>query len=1001
MSAPRLHNPGRLSLRVLAPVVGAGLILTTIGLSPVAAQPLPGTTCAMFPRDSVFNTDISSVPVNNQSAAWMANMAQNSNLHPDFGTFAQQYGIPINIAPPPASGLTPTFAYDPESDHPAEGYPVSPSTNIEGGPSAPSGSDRHALVMDQNRCKLYELYNLQNFSGGQTPSAGSGAAWDLASDAMRPAGWTSADAAGLPMAPLLLRPDEILAGSVTHAIRFTTHCTNNYIWPASHQAGLCSTGFPPMGSRFRLKKTFAISTFGANTQVVLKAFQHYGLILADNGSDWYFQGTTDDWWGTTAGGAVVADLKTIPASQFEAVDESALQAATGSYRALQSGANALPQDRLHFGVASGPGDTWMAASGVPWRYRYTYLAGGVNTGSGWETWNSPSGAYATNYMNASSAAGYIPVFPYYELLQSSPSTGSTESDRDFSNLNNAATMAAYYANFKLLMQKAGAFGNTVIVHVEPDLWGYLEQRAAGGTASALGASVASSGFVEAAGLPNTAAGFAYELLKLRDSYAPNAVLAIHASAWGSGIDIAGDTSASVNAVTEADKTAAFLNSAGIASNPYGSTWDLVFNDVDDHDAGWWEQQGANNQYFTHWWDPSNVKFPNFNRYLSWVSELHARTARPQVVWQVPVGNQYFLTMNNTCGHYQDNIGPYFISHASVLSAAGLIAVLFGAGNSCQTNNTDLRGDGVTNNGGVPTTDLAGNCNACNTHASSYADDDGGYLRTFVGRYYASWTSLGGTLTSGPAATSWASNRLDVFARGSNNSLLHSFWTGSQWSPWEDLGGVLTSDPAAVAWGPNRIDVFGRGTDNQLWHKFWAGAWSSWEPLGGGLSSGPAVSSWGSGRLDVFVRGTDNQLWHKLWAGGWSSWEPLGGVLTADPAAVSWGSNRIDVFVRGTDNAVWHKWYSSGWTGWQSLGGSPAYGPAAASCSRGHLDVYATGTSGGLLQAGFNGAAWGPWSSSTGTWTSKPGAVCLAGTNTVFMFERGSDNALWQGTAAAS
>ena len=300
-----------------------------------AAEPLPGTTCSMFPADSVFNTDISSLPVNAQSATWMGNMTQNPNLHPDFGTFAQEYGIPVNVAPPPTTGVTPTFAYDAESDHPAEGYPIAPATNIEGGPSAPSGSDRHALVVDRNRCKLYEIYNLQNFTAGQTPSAGSGATWDLTSDAMRPAGWTSADAAGLPIAPLLLRPDEILAGSITHAIRFTAHCTSSsYIWPASHQAGSCSAAFPPMGARFRLKSTFNLSAFSANTQVVLRAFQHYGLILADNGSDWYFQGTTDDWWGTTAGQALVADLKTIPASQFEAVDESTMQAAAGSYRTV-------------------------------------------------------------------------------------------------------------------------------------------------------------------------------------------------------------------------------------------------------------------------------------------------------------------------------------------------------------------------------------------------------------------------------------------------------------------------------------------------------------------------------------------------------------------------------------------------------------------------------------------------------------------------------------------
>src|SRR5207248_3971081 len=121
----------------------------------------------------------------------------------------------------------------------------------------------------------------------------------------------------------------------------------------------------------------------------------------------------------------------------------------------------------------------MTASGVPWGYRYQYLSAGVNTNQGWEIWNSPTGAFATSYMDASSANGYLPVFSYYELLQSNPSTGTNESDRDYSNLNNASTMAAYYANFKLLMQKAGAYGKTVVVQVEPDLWGYLQQRGAG------------------------------------------------------------------------------------------------------------------------------------------------------------------------------------------------------------------------------------------------------------------------------------------------------------------------------------------------------------------------------------------------------------------------------------------------------------------------------------------------------------------------------------------
>src|SRR2546421_408100 len=298
------------------------------------AQPIPGPPCPLFPADSVFNADISNLPVHAWSATWMSNMTQHSNLHPDLGTFAQQYGIPINVAPPPSSAVTPTFLYNSESDHPTEGYPIDQNTFIEGGPGAPSGSDRHALVVSSTLCKLYEVHNLQNFTNGQTPQAGSGAVWNLNSNAMRPIGWTSADAAGLPMAPLLLRPDEILAGSITHAIRFTTHCTGGYIWPGSHNAGSCDTNFPPMGARFRLRGTFDISGFSANTQVVLRAFQHYGLLLADNGADWYFGGTTDNWWGTTAGDTVVSELKTIPAAQFDAVDESGMQAAAGSYASI-------------------------------------------------------------------------------------------------------------------------------------------------------------------------------------------------------------------------------------------------------------------------------------------------------------------------------------------------------------------------------------------------------------------------------------------------------------------------------------------------------------------------------------------------------------------------------------------------------------------------------------------------------------------------------------------
>ena len=384
------------ALIALAPLVNA---------VPVAAQPLPGTTCTLFPSDNILNTDVSALPVNAQSEAWKGNLAQNAYLHPDLGTFAQWYGMPVNVAPPPSSGLTPTFNYNSESDHPAEGYPIDQSTLIEGGPAAGSGTDRHALIVNKSLCKLYEMYNLQNFTNGQQPVAGSGAVWDLTSDAMRPIGWTSADAAGLPITPLLLRPDEILAGSIPHAIRFTAHCTYGYIWPGSHDAGSCTTAFPPMGARFRLRSSFDISGFAPNAQVVLRAFQHFGLVLADNGADWYFGGSTDDWWGTAAGDQVVSQLKTIPASQFDAVDESSLQAAAGSYRAT--------------GITPGPGVMAAAPAVASWGVNRLDIVGVATDqqpwhrswdGTTWSAWDVQGGRLSGDPAASTWGSGRLDVF---------------------------------------------------------------------------------------------------------------------------------------------------------------------------------------------------------------------------------------------------------------------------------------------------------------------------------------------------------------------------------------------------------------------------------------------------------------------------------------------------------------------------------------------------------------------------------------------------------------
>ena len=278
------------------------------------------------------------------------------------------------------------------------------------------------------------------------------------------------------------------------------------------------------------------------------------------------------------------------------------------------------------------------------------------------------------------------------------------------------------------------------------------------------------------------------------------------------------------------------------------------------------------------------------------------------------------------------------------------------------------------------------------------------IRSFNMTFASIWTSLGGTWTSAPDASSWASNHVDVFIRGTDNAMWQTSWNGSAWSATTSLGGVLTADPGAVSWGPNRNDMFVRGTDNQMWHKFGLapGVWSGWEPLGGVLTSGPDVASWSSGRLDVFVRGTDNALWHKWWDGSsWNGWESLGGVLTSDPATVSWGPNRVDVFVRGLDNGIWHKWWDgSRWNGWDGMGGNLTSAPEATSCAAGHLDLFALGAGSSLMRLGFN-SAWGTWQSVGGTWASRPGAVCLPGTNTVDLFERGTDNALWQASVPGS
>lgn len=230
-----------------------------------------------------------------------------ASLHPDFSD-AGGYGIPFNVVGTSTPRSTVSFEYDDESDH--VGYPIPASPSIEG------GSDRHLLMIDTNACVLYELFAAAQGSGGWT--AGSGAVWNLGSNDLRTPGWTSADAAGLPIFPGLVRYSEVAAGAINHAIRFTAPQTcKGYIYPALHRAGDGSCdSLPPMGLRVRLKASVDISGFGPQTQVILTALKQYGMLLADNGSPWYITGAPDGSWDDDE----LHRLGEIRGSDFEVVD---------------------------------------------------------------------------------------------------------------------------------------------------------------------------------------------------------------------------------------------------------------------------------------------------------------------------------------------------------------------------------------------------------------------------------------------------------------------------------------------------------------------------------------------------------------------------------------------------------------------------------------------------------------------------------------------------------
>ncbi len=268
--------------------------------------------CAILPANNFWNVPIDQLPVDPSSNEWVKRIGAKQGFHMDFGSGTWDggpIGIPYNLMIGPGeTKYSPTFEYMDESD--PGPYPIPAKPNIE------YGSDHHILLIDTETCMLYEIY-AGKYADGQW-SGGSGAIWDMKSNDLRPADWTSSDAAGLPIFPGLMRYDEIAAGEIKHALRFTAEETAGFIWPARHQTADAAPGIPPLGARFRLKASYDISGFKPDLQIILRAMKKYGIVLADNGSNWYVSGAPDPRWDND----VLHQLDVLTGEDFEAVDTS-------------------------------------------------------------------------------------------------------------------------------------------------------------------------------------------------------------------------------------------------------------------------------------------------------------------------------------------------------------------------------------------------------------------------------------------------------------------------------------------------------------------------------------------------------------------------------------------------------------------------------------------------------------------------------------------------------
>jgi hypothetical protein len=345
---------------------------------------------------------------------------------------------------------------------------------------------------------------------------------------------------------------------------------------------------------------------------------------------------------------------------------------------------------LQIGSADEPGGAAALRRAAPFGFRYQYLAGGVNTGQGWSTWN-PDGSFATMYVQDSWSHSVVPVLTYYMLLQSKPA-GGDEAHADLANLRNAQTMASYWNDVQLLFRRVHGT-KPVVVHVEPDLWGYLEQA----NATAL------------------AASFAQRWVTLRDQLAPNVMLAYHMSGWGTKHDIVFEDPPDATVRAYAAQSAAFYRALH-------ARFDVSFEDFSDRDAGFYAKiKGNPNTWFT----PGD-----FHRHLLYAQTFVRLAGVRMVAWQIPLGNTVMRALNNEWDHFQDNrvqwlLGPQARAHLRAYAAAGFVGFMFGRGADGATCACDAAKDGITSPPPVNG----------NTRPSLSSDDDGGYFKAQARAYY--------------------------------------------------------------------------------------------------------------------------------------------------------------------------------------------------------------------------------------------------------------------------